>query len=1072
MWLTRLSIQRPVFVIVFMAFFIVLGMRSRSEMNVDLNPKVDIPYVTVTTVYPGAGPEEVETLVSKPLEDAVGSISNVKTVTSYSQYGVSNVVLEFNIGTDLDVAAADVRQKVDAARQMIPTDAEPPVVAKLDINAMPILMMGMTGGRSLRELRYLADTVVKYRLGKVPGVGSVGISGGYVREVRVAVHRERLQAYGLSINDVVNAVRSANLNLPSGRITEGERDYDARIIGEFQSIEELRQLRVPVRQATGVLNLRLEDVADIQDTVEDRSQFTRIYEVKNGKLVGGESVGLTITKLSDANTVQVIEVVKKELADLEKELPGQVHFVLAWDQSDYIKASLEDVNISLILGALLAVLVIFLFLHNLRGTVICAIAIPTSLVAAFIPMHFLGFTMNQMTMLGLSLVVGILVDDSIVVLENIYRHLHRGERPREAAYNGRSEIGLAAITITLVDVVVFVPVAFMGGIVGQFFRQFGLTVAVSTLFSLLVSFTVTPMLASRWYKIGEDVEEKRGLFKRFDDFYHSLDRGYRKLLGWALRHRWTVVFGGVATLGVVLFGLGPRMGFQFFPELDQGRVTVTIELPPGAALDRTDRIVKQVEQAVAPIPEVHNIFSSIGNISGGMGMGVERGRQYAQVNLSLIDKRGLGHTLGLEKAEGPLRTRADQEIATEVRQRLAGIPGARFVVSTVSGFGMASAPIQIELMGFDLNQMARVAEQIRARIAEVEGVRDTDISLRAGKPELQVQLDRVRAAAMGLDLSSVAMAVRNSLDGNTDAKYRERGEEFNIRVQFADFDRNSTESLQQVVIGSTLLPTGQLEPVYLGDIAHVTDGAGPTKIDRKNRMRQVLITGYLVPGAVFGNVQNAVNQVLKEVPVGDLVLEWGGEAEMMQENFAYLFGALTLAVILVYLLMSALFNNLLHPFTIMLSLPMALVGAIAALVITGKSMSIISMIGIIMLVGLVTKNAILLIDYTNTLRSRWEEENPPRSPEDRRRIRNEAIQEAGPTRLRPVLMTTVAMVLGMMPIALEIGRASEMRSPLAVCVIGGLIVSTLLTLVMIPVIYSLLDDFLAFAARQLQRGKA
>ena len=498
------------------------------------------------------------------------------------------------------------------------------------------------------------------------------------------MHRERLQAYGLSINDVVNAVRSANLNLPSGRITEGERDYDARIIGEFQSIEELRQLRVPVRQATGVLNLRLEDVADIQDTVEDRSQFTRIYEVKNGKLVGGESVGLTITKLSDANTVQVIEGVKKELADLEKELPGQVHFVLAWDQSDYIKASLEDVNISLILGALLAVLVIFLFLHNLRGTVICAIAIPTSLVAAFIPMHFLGFTMNQMTMLGLSLVVGILVDDSIVVLENIYRHLHRGERPREAAYNGRSEIGLAAITITLVDVVVFVPVAFMGGIVGQFFRQFGLTVAVSTLFSLLVSFTVTPMLASRWYKIGEDVEEKRGLFKRFDDFYHSLDRGYRKLLGWALRHRWTVVFGGVATLGVVLFGLGPRMGFQFFPELDQGRVTVTIELPPGAALDRTDRIVKQVEQAVAPIPEVHNIFSSIGNISGGMGMGVERGRQYAQVNLSLIDKRGLGHTLGLEKAEGPLRTRADQEIATEVRQRLAGIPGARFVVSTVS----------------------------------------------------------------------------------------------------------------------------------------------------------------------------------------------------------------------------------------------------------------------------------------------------------------------------------------------------------------------------------------------------
>ncbi|MBI3947915.1 MAG: efflux RND transporter permease subunit [Armatimonadetes bacterium] len=1063
MWLTRLSIQRPVFVIVLMAFFLVLGLRSRSEMNVELNPQLDIPWVTITTVYPGAGPEEIETLISKPMEDAVSAVNNVKSVVSTSQSGVSNVALEFYLGTKVDVAFSDVRQKVDAARRLLPRDAESPVVSKIDIGAMPILYLGMTGGRSLRDLRYLADNVVKYRLAKVSGVGSVGISGGEVREVRVAVNRDRLQAYGLTINSVVGALQQANLNLPSGRITEGERDYEARVIGEFQSVDEIRALRVPVRRPTGaLLSLRLADVADVTDTTREPTEITRVYERRDGRMVGSESVGVVITKLSDANTVAVIDDVKKALAGLEKDLPGKVRFVVTTDQSDYIKASLEDVNVSLVLGSLLAVLVIFLFLHNLRGTIICAIAIPTSLVAAFIPMSFLGFTLNQMTMLGLSLVVGILVDDSIVVLENIYRHLDRGERPREAAYNGRSEIGLAAITITMVDVVVFVPIAFMGGYSGMFFRQFGLTVAVSTLFSLLVSFTVTPMLASRWYRVGEEMEAKRGLFGLLDRFYHGLDAGYRRLLGWALRHRPLVVVGGVLSLVGTMMVFGPRLGFEFFPQMDQGQLNVSVEMPAGTSLERTDRVLKRVEKVLHEIPEVATTFANAGNISGGMRASAERGRQFGQVAVALNDKRGLAHVIGLEKAHGPLRTRADYEVAADARRRLRDIPGALITVMTASGFGGSEAPIQIEISGFDFTQMSRVADQVRSRLETAEGVRDADISLRAGKPELQVRLDRVRAAALGMDLSSVAMALRNSLEGNTDSKFRERGEEFDIRVQFADVDRNRVDSLRQVVVGSAVSRTGAVEPVYVGDVANIAYGAGPSKIDREDRVRRVLVTAYLEPGYPLGNVQQKVAPTLRDIPLGDMRLNWGGEAEVMADESRYMFSALLLAVVLVYLLMAALFNNLLHPFTIMLSLPMALVGAVVALVIAGKTMSIVAMIGIIMLVGLVTKNAILLVDYTNTLRERGIE-------------RNRAIQEAGPTRLRPILMTTTAMVLGMMPIALGIGRASEMRSPLATAVIGGLIISMLLTLVMIPVIYSLFDDAtqgLVRAIRWVGRGLA
>ncbi len=1099
MWLTRLAVNRPVFILMVVLAFMVIGLRARGGMKAELNPRVDFPFVTVTTTYPGAGSEEIETLITKPLEDAVGSANNLKNITSRSQEGMSSIALEFNLGTDSNLVAVEVKQKVEAALRRLPRDVDPPVVEKLDMSAMPVLSLGMTGQKSLKEVRYLADNVVKYRLSRVPGVGSVAVGGGDVREIQVHVDKNRLSAYGISVSAVIQSLRSQSLNLPSGHITEGKKDYSIRVLGEFQSVDEIKNVRLffPSAARGGMTPIYLRDVAEIKDTVAEKTVLTRINK--------RESVGVVVLKLSDANTVDVVRGVEKELEEIKKELGEDVEFVTAMDQSKLVEAALEDVNVSLILGALLATLVVFLFLHNFRGTLICALSIPTSIMATFIPMYFFGFTINQMTMLALSLVTGILVDDSIVEIENTYRHFAKGKTPREAALTARAEIGLAAITITFVDVVVFVPIAFMGGIVGRFFRQFGLTVAISTLFSLFMSFTFAPMLASRWYRYGENPEEqKSGIFGAFERFFHALDSGYRLALVWALKdeplfgisrggfqkfisgalrrklfvlliilfvlrrlnflpaqplqiffilcvvlfmflsflasHRYAVIIAGVLSLGIAFGVFGKSLKFQFMPVVDQGQIMVNLELPVGVSLETTDRITKQIESVVSSIPEAKNVFSEAGRISGGFRSAPETGYQYSQVQVELLDKKGLIDVLMPWKSKGKkMRARTDVEISDEIRQKLSSIPG-RITVITVRGFGGAQPPVWIELYGQDLVKMEKIARAMQSRLSKVEGIFGADISLRSGKPEIQVRLDRVKAASLGVDVQTVALALRSSIEGNIDLKYREKGDEYNIRVQLSGMDRQSVSD-----VGGVLVANVNGSPVHVRDVALLTLGSGPTKIERKNRQRQVIVTGNLMPGYALGNLQGKINEAIADIPLGDVRLFWGGEAERMREEGKNMGAALGLSIILVYMLMASLFNSLLHPFTILLSLPMALIGAIVALVIRNETLSIISMIGFIMLVGLVMKNAILLVDFTNVLRARGKE-------------RTEAILEAGPTRLRPILMTTIAMILGMLPIALRIGRASEQRAPLGVAVIGGLILSTLLTLVMIPVIYTLFDD--------------
>lgn len=1056
MWFTRLAIARPILIWMALAAIATLGIRAYLRLPAELNPRVAIPTLTVTTLYPGAGPPEIETQVSKPLEDAVGTVAGVRDVYSSSQANVSILSMDFQVGTDLDTAAAEVRSRVEAVRAQLPTGVRPPVVARLDINALPILFLGLESpGQSLQSLRTLLDNTVRPRLERVTGVASVQVIGGEQKEIHVAVDGQKLAQYGLTIEDVVNSLKAAGRDVPGGDITQGARATDVRLAGAFSSLEAIRNtqilLQVPgqspqtARQQAAALPgenlpqppLTVADVATVRQGTAKRTEINRI----NGR----EGASLVITKASDANTVAVVDEVQQALEQLKPALPPRFKAVALRDESLTVRDALHDVNTSLVLGACLAMVVILFFLHNVRGTLIVSLAIPSCIVATFLVMWIAGFSLNQMTLLALSLSVGILVDDSIIVLESITRHLRNGETPREAAFNGRAEIGFADITTTLVDVVVFVPIAFMGGIVGGFFKQFGLTIAFATLFSLVVSFSVTPMLASRWYRSGEDVAATRGLFAPFERLYLRLEQGYRRTIRWALARRVWVLAAGVAALTAILVLSIPRLGFEFLPGADQAQIAIHVEMPPGTSLTATDSVTRQVEAVASRRPEVVTSVASIGHILGGFGSIPQQGAQYAQVTLRLKEKGGLlERLLPMQRAER-LRDRSDEEIAEDIRRDLRPVlrtTEARITAEAVRSVMGVSMPLIIQLRGNDVNRLTGFAEQLRDRLRSVPGVLDPDVSVRSGRPEVRAEIDRRRAAQFGIASGLAGAILRDSVSGNTDAVFRSGGEEFPIRIQLEGVQRDNIAEVRNIVMGSD----AQGQPVSLADIASIALRTGPTNIDRNNGQRLVSVTANLRSNAPLGNMRVVIEQILSALPHPGISAHWGGEAETMNENTPYFVNALVLAILLVYIVMTALFNSLGTPFVIMFTLPMALIGALGALVLAGETLSLVAAIGVIMLTGLMGRNAILLLDYTNTLRARGAG-------------RADAIEEAGATRLRPILMTTTATVVGMLPVALRIGRASEIRAPMAVVVIGGLLVSTVLTLIVIPVLYSLFDDW-------------
>ncbi len=1047
MWLTRLAIARPILIWMALAAIAVLGLQAYYRLPAELNPRVDIPTLTITTLYPGAGPSEIESQVSKPLEDAVGTAPGVRDVYSSSQANVSILSIDFRVGTDLDSAAAEVRSRVDAMRAQLPAEARAPVVAKLDINALPILYFGLQSpSLSRQQLRALADNVIRPRLERQPGVAGARVIGGEQREIEVDVSGQKLSEVGATIADVVNSLKAAGRDVPGGGITHAERQTEVRLAGGFGSLQAIRQtqLLAPQVAAAGPNGsglpappVTIADVADVTDSRVPRTEINRID--------GREGVSIVLTKASDANTVAVVDEVNRTLDELAPTLPRDLKRVVLRDDSVTVRDALQDVNASLVLGALLAMVVILLFLHNLRGTLIVSLAIPACIVATFLVMWAAKFTLNQMTLLALSLSVGILVDDSIVVLESITRHLRYGETAREAAFNGRTEIGFADITTTLVDVVVFVPIAFMGGIVGGFFRQFGLTIVAATLFSLVVSFTVTPMLAARWYRTGEDLEARTGFFAPFERFYQALEARYRRIIGWALGHRAVVLAGGVTTLAAIFALSFWKLGFEFLPGTDQGQIAINIEMPPGASLAATDAAARAVEQAVTSAPDVLASVTNVGQILGGFGSIPQQGSQFAQVNVRLREKRGMLDPLLHPGRGGAGRTRTDISLAELIKRRVAPViaaTGGNITVSSVRSVEGLSVPVDIDLRGSDLTALAAFAARVRDRIAGIRGVLDPTLSARGGAPEVRVQIDPQRAAQFGIATGTAGEILRDSVEGDSDSVLREGGEEFPIRVRLAGAQRGDPRSVRQVVVGSN----GQGQPVSLGDISEIAFRAGPTNIERTGGQRVISVTANLAPDTPLGNVQQVINSEIRKIPHPGIEVSWGGDAATLNENAPLFAGALILAVILVYMVMASLFNSLTTPLVIMFTLPMALIGALGALVLTGETMSLVAAIGIIMLVGLMGRNAILLLDYTNTLRARGSG-------------RSEAIAEAGATRLRPILMTTTATIVGMLPVALRIGRASEIRAPMAIVVIGGLLVSTALTLVVIPVLYSLFDDW-------------
>lgn len=1117
--MTKLALQRPIFIFMLMFLVFIMGFRAMTGMRKEENPDVAFGVVSIQAVYPGADPDTINTLVARKIESAVSGVNGLNQVSATSQEGFCVVVCNFEVGTNMDTALNDVRSKVDSVVGELPTAVEKPTVSKTDFGGDAVISFAVSSDKlSSRELRDLLDDKLKDKFGQIDGVSSAFISGGDVREIKIEVKKDALLAYGLGITDVVRTIQNASLNVPSGRIQSGQREITVRVMGEFKKVDEIRQMRLtisdPNRPNAKASVVRLGDVATVSDAVSER----RVYSRVNGK----DTVLLQVFKIKEGNAVNIAEAALKMKETLQKQYSDiGLKFETTRNIAKNIEESIADVNMALYFGIFLVTAIVYLFLHNLRGTIIVGIAIPVCLLATFIGMQAMGFTINNMTMLALSLAIGVLVDDAIVVLENIYRHLRMGESPRDAAINGRNEIGLAALAITMADVVVFLPVGTMGGIVGQFFKPLGLSFVVCVIMSLLVSFTVTPLLAARWYKQGEDMEHPTGRFAQwFERMFDGLVNAYRRRLEWALNHRWVVFVGGFVILigsfmfiggggaesagkafqmgvrpgmmffiGGVIFMLGsliafrefrPRLllggaacvlalglfgvagygyaqykgspklfDFQFFPIQDNGQISVTVEMPPGTNLATTDKVVRQIEAVAMKIPEAEYVVGSIGSKGGGGFSLSSNGTNLGSVSVNLRDKQAFMDTIqGKTKDENnePLRKRADTSIASDLMRDIGHIAGATINVTTQTGQGFG-LPIQIALIGDDRDLLFKTATKIQEAFAsgQFKGVHSPVISAKAGKPELQAIPDRIKMADNNFSVGELGLAMRALYEGDKQAKFRVFGREYDIRVQMSEDDRNNPDIVSQLPVA---FRSGN--PVFLSEVATLQSKPSIDKIDRINREEQVTVSADLLPGFAAGSIQQDIDAWIKDKNVlPDGIKQKNlGQADVQAREGVYLMTALGLGFMLVFMLLASLYNNVLYPFIIQLAQPQAMVGAILALVFTDKAMTIVSFIGIITLVGLVGKNAILLVDYANTLRGRGMN-------------RHDALVESGATRLRPILMTTSAVILGSLPVALAIGRGSEFRETLGITIIGGILLSTALTLLVIPCSYTIFDDLYA-----------
>jgi len=1022
MVLSELSVRRPVTAVMVTLGLVLVGAIGYQKLEVREVPDVEIPIVTVTSQLPGASPEVVESEVTDVLEEAINTIEGIKSISSISAEGVSTITLEFTLERDIDIAAQDVRDKVGSARRNLPPDIDEPQVSKLDLNANAIMWLALTSDRmGPVPLTEYADNVVKEQIQRMPGVGSIMVGGSRKFAVRIWLDARKMAAHGITATDVVNAFRAEHVEIPSGRIESNRREFVVKTEGEFESVDELSGIILKVVDGSPV---RLRDVGEAREGITNYRSMARFN--------GETSVGLGILKQSKANTVDVARGVKDLLPDLKKNLPEGMDIRVAFDSSKYIEDSIHAIREDFLLGGLFAGAVIFLFLLSVKSTLIASAAIPTSIIATFAAMYYLDFSLNNFTFLALSVSVGVVIDDAIVVLENIYRHQEDGRPRNEAAMEGSAEIAFAALAATLAIGAVFMPVAFMPGMIGRFFHEFGLTISIAVLISLFISLSLTPMLCSKILTVGKPVFP---LWRWIDRFWDLFTESYRLSLRLALRFRFLVLLVGLASLGASGYLIRYQLKTEFFPPEDKGAFVINIEAPQGSTFEYMDRYQREGESILVKIPEVHTFFSAIGLGQGGTPS-PRRGIMFVRLKPRL------------ERARGQ-----DQVIA-EIRGKFSQVTGVVafvFPIPTVR-LGRADAPVQYMIQSGDFESLKKYEAVMVDRMKQIPGLMDVDSDLDLNKPELKIDIDRKKAADLGLSVRDIATALQVLLGEDDVAKFKMRGKRYDIVPQLDAAYRSDPQAIDRIYVRAR---DGRL--VQLSSVVRRSEGVGPDSINRYSRERSVRLTANLAPGKTLGDAVKDVDRLAKEVLPDGFKTVLVGQSREFAESMRSLKVAFFLALLTAYMLLAAQYESLVHPLTVMLSLPLALVGGLGGLALFGHTMNLFSAIGIITLMGIAKKNAILLVDFA-IVRQR-----AGLSASD-------AMLAAGPVRLRPILMTSVAMICGVLPIMFSSGAGAEVRRPMGISTGFGMISSTILSLYVVPVIYTYMDDALGLARRLVGRG--
>jgi hydrophobic/amphiphilic exporter-1 (mainly G- bacteria), HAE1 family len=1018
MTITEIAIKRPLLITVIFTVLIIFGFIGYSMLSYNLLPKFEAPIISIQTVYKGASSEEVQNNVTKKIEDAVSTIEGVDIISSSSQENVSMVIVQLKQKVNVTNAQQDAERKINTVKNDLPDGVDNPVISKFSSSEIPVLRLSTFADVGETELYDLVDQTIKPVLLNLQGVGQVKLIGGSKREIEVKLDNEKLQAYNLSTAQVSQMIAAGNLSYPAGNIENTDNRYTIRLDAKLASVDELRS--IIIRENKNGSKILLKDVASVTDATATPTTINRI----NGKV----GLGLEISKQTDANSVEVSTLVKEKLDTLVSQYKSKgFRYEVAIDQSTYTMEAATAVTHDLFLALIIVAVVMLFFLHSVRSSLFVLIALPSAMIPTFIMMYLMGFSLNLMTLLALSLVVGILVDDSIVILENIFRHMEMGKDKVTASIEGRSEIGFTAIAITLVDVVVFVPLAMAGGLIGNILREFALVVVFSTLMSLFVSFTLTPLLASRWGKLVE--LDKNTLWGKlnisFEHFIDKLIESYGKILNWVLGHKRYVIIGvlllfaGAGSLGALGF-----IGSSFAGSGDRAEFSLIVELEPQATLAQTNRVTRQIENILLEYPEVTKVFTNVGAVGTQMGGSISTPNQ-TDMTVSLVNKLD--------------REMSTDEFCAMIRPRLDSIPGIRFSMKPTNITGNNQPQIEIVVMGSDMDELWAAAKQVRDIVKTTPGADYVEYSTKSPKTEIEIIINREKIAKMGLSVPAVGTAIQLAFRGNDQSKFKDKGEEYAINIMY---DKGSRKTLTDVESTTIQTPGGGI--VRLGDIATIREKQGQAVLERYNRLNSIRVMASTT-GRPTGSVTAEIKEKIKKADLPSTIgIDYLGEEKNQAESFGSLGYAMLLGFLLVYLIMVALYESALYPFVVLFSIPVALIGAMLALALTMESLSIFGIIGFIMLMGLVAKNGILLVDFTNQLKARGLH-------------LKEALVEAGKERLRPILMTTVAMIFGMMPIALSNGPGSEFKRSMAWVIIGGLTSSLILTLVVVPTVYYIFD---------------